>query len=89
MQLIYSKDGSPVDGLTGYYRNPEHFRGCERGATQVTVDATFAQVADAYQALGVDVTLLGDEPSEDDQPKNPGKSHKGKKSETPDEPDAG
>ena len=89
MHLIYSKDGSPVDGLSGHYRNPEYFRECEQGATQVAVDAAFPHIADAYQALGVEVVLLDAAPGGDDQPGKPVKGQKGKKPEAPDEPDAG
>ena len=59
MHLIYSKDGSPVDGLAGHFRNPEYFRACEKGATQVSIAEGFAFVGDAYRAQGVAVQVLG------------------------------
>lgn len=90
MYLIYSKDGSSVDFLTGHYRNPDYFHGCEKGATQVAVDAAFAHVADAYRASGVEVTLLEvPQGNADDGQGKPSGKQKGKKADHPGEPPQG
>lgn len=59
MHLIYSKNGSPIDGLAGYYRNPEYFRAREAGAEKVSVAPEYEAIAAAYRQAGVAVEALG------------------------------
>lgn len=59
MHLIYSKNGSPLDGLVGAYRNPDFFQTCEAGAEKVSVAPEFEAIATAYRKAGVTVDVLG------------------------------
>jgi hypothetical protein len=58
MHLFYARNlERRPDGAT--FRNARHFTGLEAGGTEVTVDAEFDGIAEAYRAAGVPVTLVG------------------------------
>ena len=61
MELIYSTQSSGFDP-DKRYRNPEHFDRPEAGVTGVVVVGDWANVVDAYENVGVEVTLKEVEP---------------------------
>jgi len=56
MELIYSTQSSGFDP-DKRYRNPEHFDRPEAGVTGVVVIGDWPSVVDAYEDVGVEVTL--------------------------------
>jgi hypothetical protein len=56
MELIYSTQSSGFDPEKRY-RNPEHFERPEAGVTGVVVVGDWLNVVDAYENVGVEVTL--------------------------------
>ncbi|MBK5400496.1 hypothetical protein JFU47_27890 [Pseudomonas sp. TH39(2020)] len=56
MELIYSTQSSGFDPEKRY-RNPEHFERPEVGVTGVVVVGDWPNVVDAYENVGVEVTL--------------------------------
>jgi hypothetical protein len=56
MELIYSTQSSGFDP-DKRYRNPEHFDRPEAGVTGVVVVGEWPKVVDAYESVGVEVTL--------------------------------
>jgi hypothetical protein len=56
MELIYSAQKSDFDPQKRY-RNPEHFERPEAGVTSVLVIGDWPNVVDAYENVGVEVTL--------------------------------
>jgi hypothetical protein len=56
MELIYSAQKSDFDPQKRY-RNPEHFERPEAGVTSVLVVGDWPSVVDAYESIGVEVTL--------------------------------
>jgi len=56
MELIYSTQSSGFDPEKRY-RNPEHFERPEAGVTGVVVVGDWPNVVDAYENVGVEVTL--------------------------------
>jgi hypothetical protein len=56
MELIYSTQSSGFDP-DKRYRNPEHFDRPEAGVTGVVVVGDWASVVEAYENVGVEVTL--------------------------------
>ena len=56
MELIYSTQSSGFDP-DKRYRNPEHFDRPEAGVTGVVVVGDWPNVVDAYENVGVEVTL--------------------------------
>jgi hypothetical protein len=56
MELIYSTQSSGFDPEKRY-RNPEHFERPEAGVTGVVVVGDWQNVVDAYENVGVEVTL--------------------------------
>lgn len=56
MELIYSTQSSGFDP-DKRYRNPEHFDRPEAGVTGVVVVGDWPKVVDAYEQVGVEVTL--------------------------------
>jgi hypothetical protein len=56
MELIYSAQKSDFDPQKRY-RNPEHFERPEAGVTSVLVIGEWPNVVDAYENVGVEVTL--------------------------------
>jgi hypothetical protein len=56
MELIYSTQSSGFDP-DKRYRNPEHFDRAEAGVTGVVVVGDWPKVVDAYENVGVEVTL--------------------------------
>jgi hypothetical protein len=61
MELIYSAQKSDFDPQKRY-RNPEHFERPEAGVTNVLVVGDWPNVVDAYENVGVEVTLKEAEP---------------------------
>lgn len=57
MELVYSTQNSDFDPEKRY-RNPAHFDRPEAGVTHVVVIGDWPKVVDAYEALGVDVSVL-------------------------------
>lgn len=53
MQIVYSPNGAVVAGLTGYYRNPDYFEKADNGASKVVLVGAYANIEQAYQAIGV------------------------------------
>lgn len=53
MQIVYSPNGAVVAGLTGYYRNPDYFEKTDNGASKVVLVGAYANIEQAYQAIGV------------------------------------
>lgn len=56
MELIYSAQKSDFDPQKRY-RNPEHFERPEAGVTSVLVVGDWPNVVDAYENVGVELTL--------------------------------
>ena len=56
MELIYSTQSSGFDP-DKRYRNPEHFDRPEAGVTGVVVVGEWPKVVEAYESVGVEVTL--------------------------------
>ena len=56
MELIYSAQKTDFDPQKRY-RNPEHFERPEAGVTSVLVIGEWPNVVDAYENVGVEVTL--------------------------------
>lgn len=57
MKLVYSTQNSDFDPEKRY-RNPAHFDRPEAGVTHAVVIGDWPKVVDAYEALGVDVSVL-------------------------------
>lgn len=57
MELVYSTQNSDFDPEKRY-RNPAHFDRPEAGVTHAVVIGDWPKVVDAYEALGVDVSVL-------------------------------
>ncbi|RON86758.1 hypothetical protein [Pseudomonas fluorescens] len=57
MELVYSTQNSDFDPEKRY-RNPAHFDRPEAGVTHVVVIGDWPKVVDAYEALGVEVSVL-------------------------------
>lgn len=57
MELVYSTQNSDFDPEKRY-RNPAHFDRPEAGATHAVVIGDWPKVVDAYEALGVEVSVL-------------------------------
>lgn len=55
MQIIYSPNGALVTGITGSYRNPDYFEKADGGAGKVILAGEYANIEQAYQAIGVTV----------------------------------
>lgn len=53
MQIVYSPNGAVVTGLTGYYRNPDYFEKADNDASKVVLVGAYANIEQAYQAIGV------------------------------------
>ena len=58
MQLIYSKDGAVIDGVSGDFRNPAFFQLPENGVNTVLMDMEYPLIHQAYEAMGADVSLI-------------------------------
>lgn len=56
MELVYSIQNSDFDPEKRY-RNPEHFHRPEAGVTQVVVLGDWPKVVEAYEAVGVEVSV--------------------------------
>ncbi len=57
MELVYSTQNSDFDPEKRY-RNPAHFDRPEAGVTHAVVIGSWPKVIDAYEALGVEVSVL-------------------------------
>lgn len=57
MELVYSTQNSDFDPEKRY-RNPAHFDRPEAGVTHAVVIGDWPKVVDAYEALGVEVSVL-------------------------------
>ncbi|EJN36310.1 hypothetical protein [Pseudomonas sp. GM80] len=57
MELVYSTQNSDFDPEKRY-RNPAHFDRPEAGVTHAVVIGDWPKVIDAYEALGVEVSML-------------------------------
>ncbi|WP_085708281.1 MULTISPECIES: hypothetical protein [unclassified Pseudomonas] len=57
MELVYSTQNSDFDPEKRY-RNPAHFDRPEAGVTHAVVIGDWPKVVDAYEALGVEVSML-------------------------------
>lgn len=57
MELVYSTQNSDFDPEKRY-RNPAHFDRPEAGVTHVVVIGDWPKVVDAYEALGVEVSVI-------------------------------
>ncbi|WP_454838211.1 hypothetical protein [Pseudomonas mohnii] len=57
MELVYSTQNSDFDPEKRY-RNPAHFDRPEAGVTHVVVIGDWPKVIDAYEALGVEVSVI-------------------------------
>jgi hypothetical protein len=57
MELVYSTQNSDFDPEKRY-RNPAHFDRPESGVTHAVVIGDWPKVVDAYEALGVEVSVL-------------------------------
>jgi len=57
MELVYSTQNSDFDPEKRY-RNPAHFDRPEAGVTHVVVIGDWPKVVDAYEALGVEVSVF-------------------------------
>ena len=59
MNLVYTKNGIEVDGITGNYRNADYFQGVEAlpDDSKVAVIGDYPHIAEAYEQIGVEVYL--------------------------------
>lgn len=57
MELIYSTQSSGFDP-DKRYRNPEHFDRPEAGVTEVVVVGVWPKVVEAYENVGIEVTVI-------------------------------
>lgn len=60
--LVYSKNGYPVDGVVGQYRNPDYFEKAYK-VDKVLLIGDYPHIKKAYEAIGVAVEQIN--PSEE------------------------